>query len=119
MEDVLSPDSGGFNDPFNISESLVPARETKQAGQSNVSFDGLLQRPLLLKEDLKEGCGGQLWPAGMVLAKYMLRQHRSSLVDKTMSVLFYHLPIFSARESEIELLMTSQYHPVIYSHSID
>lgn len=83
MEDVLSPDSGGFNDPFNISESLVPARETKQAGQSNVSFDGLLQRPLLLKEDLKEGCGGQLWPAGMVLAKYMLRQHRSSLVDKT------------------------------------
>lgn len=92
MEEVLSPDSAGFNDPLNISESLVPAREIKQAGQSNVTFDSLLQRPLLLKEDLKEGCGGQLWPAGMVLAKYMLRRHRSSLVDKTMSVLFIIFP---------------------------
>ncbi|KAL5332766.1 putative methyltransferase-domain-containing protein [Aspergillus crustosus] len=71
------------NDPFHISESLVPAREIKQAGQSHVSFDGLLQQPLFLKEDLKEGCGGQLWPAGMVLAKYMLREHHSSLINKT------------------------------------
>ncbi|KAL2819950.1 putative methyltransferase-domain-containing protein [Aspergillus cavernicola] len=77
------PVSANSNEPFNISEYLVPAREIKQAGQSDVSFDGLLQRPLLLKEDLKDGCGGQLWPAGMVLAKYMLRQHRSKLVDKT------------------------------------
>ncbi|KAL4879828.1 putative methyltransferase-domain-containing protein [Aspergillus karnatakaensis] len=83
MEDSSRPGSSQSNDPFNISESLVPAREIRQAGQSDVSFDGLLQRPLLLKEDLKEGCGGQLWPAGMVLAKYMLRQHRSSLVNKT------------------------------------
>ncbi|KAL4801283.1 putative methyltransferase-domain-containing protein [Aspergillus unguis] len=71
------------NDAFDISESLVPAREIKQAGQRRVSFDGLLEQPLLLKEDLKEGCGGQLWPAGMILTKYMLRQHRTSLVDKT------------------------------------
>ncbi|KAL4870615.1 hypothetical protein BDV12DRAFT_47313 [Aspergillus spectabilis] len=83
MDDLSRPGSAHSNDPFNISESLVPAREIKQAAQSHVSFDGLLQRPLLLKEDLKEGCGGQLWPAGMVLSKYMLRQHRSSLVDKT------------------------------------
>ncbi|KAL6236331.1 hypothetical protein BDW75DRAFT_113708 [Aspergillus navahoensis] len=82
MEDIR-PVSAASNDPLDISESLVPAREIKQAGQSHVSFDGLLQRPLLLKEDLKDGCGGQLWPAGMVLAKYMLRQHRSSLIDKT------------------------------------
>ncbi|KAL4740147.1 putative methyltransferase-domain-containing protein [Aspergillus similis] len=82
MEDIR-PGSASSNDALDISESLVPAREIKQAGQSYVSFDGLLQRPLLLKEDLKEGCGGQLWPAGMVLAKYMLRQHRFSLADKT------------------------------------
>ncbi|KAL4783247.1 putative methyltransferase-domain-containing protein [Aspergillus varians] len=92
MEDIRRPGSAGSNDSFNISESLVPARETRQAGQSHISFDGLLQQPLLLKEDLKEGCGGQLWPAGMVLAEYMLRQHRSSLVDKTMSVLFVTFP---------------------------
>lgn len=85
MEDI-HPGSTTSDDPLDISESLVPARKIKQAGQSYVSFDGLLQRPLLLKEDLKEGCGGQLWPAGMVLAKYMLRQHRFSLADKTMSV---------------------------------
>ncbi|KAL4963179.1 putative methyltransferase-domain-containing protein [Aspergillus stella-maris] len=83
MENLRRTESADLNDPFFIDESLVPAREIKQAGQSHVSFDGLLQRPLLLKEDLKDGCGGQLWPAGMVLSKYMLRRHRSSLIDKT------------------------------------
>jgi hypothetical protein len=73
----------------------VPPRELKTAGQSHVSFDGLLQRPLLLKEDLKEGCGGQLWPAGMVLAKYLLRQNQSTLVDKTMSVLLSPRDLFA------------------------
>ncbi|KAL2833654.1 putative methyltransferase-domain-containing protein [Aspergillus pseudoustus] len=83
MSDSSRPGSVNSNDTFNISESLVPPREIKAAGQSHVSFDGLLQRPLLLKEDLKEGCGGQLWPAGMVLAKYLLRRHNSTLVNKT------------------------------------
>lgn len=71
---------------FDISESLVPIRELKQPGITSVSFDGLLKDPLLLKEDLKEGCGGQLWPAGILLAKYMLREHRMDLLGKTMSV---------------------------------
>ncbi|KAL2845352.1 putative methyltransferase-domain-containing protein [Aspergillus pseudodeflectus] len=83
MSDSSRPGSANSSDTFNISESLVPPRELKTAGQSHVSFDGLLQQPLLLKEDLKEGCGGQLWPAGMVLAKYLLRRHQSTLVDKT------------------------------------
>ncbi|KAL3456824.1 putative methyltransferase-domain-containing protein [Aspergillus heterothallicus] len=83
MSDSSRPGSANSNDALNISESLVPPREFKAAGQSHVSFDGLLQHPLLLKEDLKEGCGGQLWPAGMVLAKYLIRQHHSTLVDKT------------------------------------
>ncbi|KAL1983549.1 hypothetical protein VTN96DRAFT_10209 [Rasamsonia emersonii] len=68
---------------FDISESLVPIRELKQPGITSVSFDGLLKDPLLLKEDLKKGCGGQLWPAGILLAKYMLREHRMDLLGKT------------------------------------
>lgn len=86
MEDISSnppfPDVANFN----VSESLVPPQELKSAGNSSVTFDGLLEEPLVLKEDLKEGCGGQLWPAGIVLAKYMLRKHRQDLFDKTMCV---------------------------------
>ncbi|PWY64247.1 hypothetical protein BO70DRAFT_303101 [Aspergillus heteromorphus CBS 117.55] len=71
------------NETFNVNESLVPLRDLKTASQSSISLDGLLQNPLILQEDLKEGCGGQLWPAGMVLSKYLLRQHRSSFLNKT------------------------------------
>lgn len=78
--------SSNLDAPLNVSESLVPVRNHKAAQVISVSFDGLLKNPLLLKEDLKEGCGGQLWPAGMVLAKYLLRQHCSDLSGKTMSV---------------------------------
>ncbi|KAH8425668.1 Protein-lysine N-methyltransferase efm6 [Aspergillus melleus] len=77
------PAPDGLNDDFEVSESLVPMRDLKAAEQNTVSFDGLLAEPLILKEDLKEGCGGQLWPAGMVLAKYLLRRHRSDLSNKT------------------------------------
>jgi protein N-lysine methyltransferase METTL21A len=65
-------------------ESLVPARINKTASTTAVTFDDFLEPPLLLHEDLKEGCGGQLWPAGMVLAKYMLQHHRHDLADKSM-----------------------------------
>ncbi|KAK5946394.1 Protein-lysine N-methyltransferase efm6 [Knufia obscura] len=61
------------NDIFSL--SIVPDRENKPAGTTNTDFDGLLPKPLLLYEDLKGGCGGQLWPAGMTLAKYMLKYH--------------------------------------------
>lgn len=80
------PAPGGMKVDFEVSESLVPMRDLKTAEQNTVSFDGLLEEPLILKEDLKEGCGGQLWPAGMVLAKYLLRQHRSDLSNKSMYV---------------------------------
>ena len=51
------------------------------ATTTSLDFDGLLSEPLILHEDLQEGCGGQLWPAGMTLAKYLL-QHRTSWQDK-------------------------------------
>ncbi|KAE8376476.1 putative methyltransferase-domain-containing protein [Aspergillus bertholletiae] len=84
MESSISLDQqSGLGDCFDVSESLVPARDLKRVGHTEISFGGLLKEPLILKEDLKEGCGGQLWPAGMVLARYLLHQHRSSFNNKT------------------------------------
>ena len=82
MEDHLSEGEGAF---FHISEDLVQHAEIRAAGTSEVDFDGLLAKPLKLHENLANGCGGQLWPAGMVLAKYMLRRPEETLKDKTMS----------------------------------
>ncbi|RAL16569.1 uncharacterized protein BO97DRAFT_402958 [Aspergillus homomorphus CBS 101889] len=81
--DEIKTSSVDFGGVFDVDESLVPVRDPKQASQSSVNFDGLLATPLVLQEDLKEGCGGQLWPAGMVLAKYLLRQHRTSLANNS------------------------------------
>jgi hypothetical protein len=73
------------NDVFGVRQhELVPPAPIKATGTSEIDFDGLLLPPLKLHEDLKNGCGGQLWPAGMVLSKYMLRKHASDLPGKTM-----------------------------------
>ncbi|KAF7587513.1 hypothetical protein BBP40_007158 [Aspergillus hancockii] len=80
----LSYQLTGIGGSFDVSESLVPVRVPKKVGHTEITFDGLLEKPLTLREDLKEGCGGQLWPAGMVLAGYLLRQHRSDFRNKTM-----------------------------------
>ncbi|CAD0108543.1 unnamed protein product [Aureobasidium uvarum] len=71
------------NGVFDIDEELVPVRELKQAGVMEVDFDGLLKTPLRLEEDLKKGCGGMLWPAGMVMAKYLMRQEKDVFKNKT------------------------------------
>ncbi|KAK4038435.1 protein-lysine methyltransferase METTL21D [Parachaetomium inaequale] len=65
--------------PFAFGEDFAPLPEYKTAGTTQVDFSGLLGEPLKLHEDLKAGCGGQLWPAGMVLAKHMLRYHKDRL----------------------------------------
>jgi protein N-lysine methyltransferase METTL21A len=77
-----SPSPRSENDVFSISHSLIPEPTRKSAGTSSLDFDGLLENPLRLHEDLQEGCGGQLWPAGMTLARFMLQNHQTSLVDK-------------------------------------
>src|SRR6266487_1175028 len=87
-DDFINPNSV-LLDPnalLQINESLLPVQKPKVTGITHVSFDGLIDPPLRLKEDLKEGCGGQLWPAGMVLAEYMLRMHQFDLLGKTMCV---------------------------------
>lgn len=79
-------DSDKENDFFNFSEDFVQSPTHKPASVSSTDLDGLLTRPLKLHEDLKEGCGGQLWPAGLVLAKYMLQRHRDELKGRSMCV---------------------------------
>ncbi|KAL1958077.1 hypothetical protein VTO42DRAFT_5117 [Malbranchea cinnamomea] len=78
-----SPDLGPLELPP-VSEDLVPPRELKLATTVSITFDGLLDPPLLLREDPKDGCGGHIWPAGMQLSKYMLQKHRTGLQGKTM-----------------------------------
>ncbi|KAK6524293.1 hypothetical protein TWF694_005946 [Orbilia ellipsospora] len=63
---------------FKFPEGLVPERENLQPGRvTTTTLDGTLTKtPLRLVEDLTNGCGGQLWPAGIRLAKYFIRRYR-------------------------------------------
>ncbi|KAI8624481.1 putative methyltransferase-domain-containing protein [Xylariaceae sp. FL1651] len=81
--DSESEKEGEFS-PLALDEDLTPLPAYKAAGTTETDFGGLLSadRPLRLREDLRDGCGGQLWPAGMTLARYMLRYHSGSLKGK-------------------------------------
>ncbi|KAI5467160.1 putative methyltransferase-domain-containing protein [Mariannaea sp. PMI_226] len=76
---MSSPPSSPEMDPVDISEDISPLPSMKARGTTNVDFDGFLSQPLQLLEDVRTGCGGQTWPAGMLLAKHMLRYHRDRL----------------------------------------
>lgn len=81
--------SGAVDGELCVDEALVPVADFKRAGTSSLNFDGLLSSPIQLHEDLKEGCGGQLWPAGVVLTKYLLKSPRwESMEGKKMFVSF-------------------------------
>lgn len=73
-------------DPLAVGVDLAPLPEYKAAATAGFDFNNLLPKPLCLHEDLTSGCGGQTWPAGMVLAKHMLRYHRNDLRDSRMWV---------------------------------
>ncbi|KAL2109911.1 hypothetical protein VUR80DRAFT_1842 [Thermomyces stellatus] len=75
-------DSSPELSPLDISQDLAPLPAYKEAGTTKIDLDGLLEPPLGLREDLSSGCGGQTWPAGMVLAKHMLRYHREDLAKE-------------------------------------
>ncbi|KAL8654251.1 MAG: hypothetical protein Q9210_001627 [Variospora velana] len=72
-----------------ITEELVPCTAPKSPCTASIDFDGLLDPPLVLQDDPTE-CGGQLWPGGMVLAKYLLRCKMDELKDKTILALSLH-----------------------------
>ncbi|KAI9817667.1 MAG: hypothetical protein M1826_001513 [Phylliscum demangeonii] len=82
----MGPEADSETDLY-VDESLVVVPVQKLPGTTNVDLDGLLHPPLKLSEDLKSGCGGMIWPAGSVLAKYLIRRHGSGLETKEMSVL--------------------------------
>ncbi len=73
--------------PLAVGEGISPLPEYKAAGDTALDFSGLLREPLRLHEDLTSGCGGQTWPAGIVLAKHMLRYHRDTLGESRMWVI--------------------------------
>lgn len=68
-----------------ISEDLVPQPIHKLSTTVSLSFSALLEPPLLLRTNQTK-CGGQLWPAGMVLAEYLLRNELSSMNGKVMYI---------------------------------
>lgn len=70
---------------IDISEDLVPQPSAKASDLVSLPFAGLLNPPLLLQTNQTE-CGGQLWPAGMVLAEYLIREKKDTLRGKTMFV---------------------------------
>lgn len=74
------------NDVFAISSTLVPERVAKVASTTTIDFDHLLHPPLLLHEDLQNGCGGQLWPAGMTLSKYVLSHHKNLIEQSIIEI---------------------------------
>ena len=71
--------------PLDISEDLAPIPPQNLAADVRLSFSGLLDPPLVLREDLKDGCGGRTWPAGTLLARFLLAK-KEELRGKAMSV---------------------------------
>lgn len=80
----LSRSSSPELDPSAFGVDFAPLPEYKPAGDTALDFGGLLATPLKVHEDLASGCGGQTWPAGVVLARHMLRYHRDKLRDARM-----------------------------------
>lgn len=66
-----------------VSEDLAPYSAQAESAIASLSFNACLDPPLYLQTDETE-CGGQLWPAGMVLAEYLIRQKLDDLKGKTM-----------------------------------
>lgn len=72
--------SPGFS-PLAFDQDLAPLPEYRAASTSSVDLGGLLPTPITLHEDLKTGCGGMIWDAGVVLAKHMVRYQLDALRD--------------------------------------
>ncbi|KAK5746394.1 Protein-lysine N-methyltransferase efm6 [Elasticomyces elasticus] len=67
-----------------VSEDFVQSPMHKQSSTTRIDFDGLLtEQPLSLMENLSKGNGGMSWPAGHVLAKYLLRNKQSMLKESS------------------------------------
>ena len=76
---IASRSPSPTQDFLGFGEDFVEAPERVAASIKTVDFGGLLDPPLLLHEDLADGCGGMLWPAGMRLAKYILKMKKEEI----------------------------------------
>jgi len=81
---IMSPSPSPPLDPLVISEDFTPLPDLKQAGNAHIDFDGQLSTPLEYHEDVRTGCGGQTWPAGLVLGKHLLRYHKEQMRNARM-----------------------------------
>lgn len=76
---MSSSDRESEQGEFGFSEDLVTSPNHQAKSTKDIDFDGLLNTPLTLHEDLAKGNGGQAWPAGMILTKYILRQKQNEM----------------------------------------
>ncbi|KAK6851112.1 Protein-lysine N-methyltransferase [Apiospora arundinis] len=102
MESTTSRSPSPEFSPLAIGTDLAPPRELKAAATTNLDFSGLLSDGIQLHEDLKSGNGGQAWPAGMVLAKHMLRYHRNDLKNSRIGAPGFSFPAFKLSSFEEE-----------------
>ncbi|PWW75252.1 hypothetical protein C7212DRAFT_358137 [Tuber magnatum] len=71
--DLFGDNSDSEVEPFGA--DLVEPAPILKPRTIETTFNGLLSSPIKLHEDLAKGCGGQIWPAGETLAKYLLRHY--------------------------------------------
>lgn len=95
LSTVMTSDLAEELSLLSISEDLVPSTDETPSQEVILAFDGLLCPPLVLQTNETE-CGGKLWPAGIVLAEYLLRNKMDEIVGKKMFV-----------RSIVSLLLTS------------
>lgn len=74
------------SEDFTIGEDFVASPEHQAPQTSRIYFDGVLQPGVVLHQDLANGNGGQAWPAGIALTKYLLRKKRDEMRGSSMSV---------------------------------
>ena len=100
--------SGSADDELSIlsiSEDLVPSPILIPSQQVTLAFDGLLHPPLVLQTNEKQ-CGGKLWPAGMVLAEYLLRNKMAEVQGKTMFVRSDAIPLSLITSTAVQVHCT-------------
>ena len=81
----MTSDLAGELSLLSVSEDLVPTPVKTPSQEVTLAFEGYLDPPLILQTNETE-CGGKLWPAGMVLAEYLLRNKMAEMEGKEMFV---------------------------------
>ena len=103
-QSIMTSDPAGELSLLSLSEDLVPSPIRKPSQEVTLAFEGLLNPPLILQTNETE-CGGKLWPAGMVLAEYLLLNKMDEVQGKEMFVRSF-LAAHACRNSNVTILLT-------------